>query len=232
MEGGFGASYSSLPKEGNICSSICSRERLSPSRDKGLARITQRWESGQAPERDFPQQREPEAAGSDSVGHGPQMEPSWASGAAAGEGGAAQGPAVPWGRLRAQTLGTRRRAGGRHPAGTFPGCRSPQAPGPGRAGAGWLRQRGCGCVSGLPSRPLSGLVSRPCSPVPLCGNSGSFCLPSSCLSLFPLLSHSLLFFFQFSISPLISPDLCVLLCPPPSPLPSCCRRLPGSPPEA
>ncbi|VFV35977.1 spectrin beta brain 3 [Lynx pardinus] len=67
LEGGFGASYSSLPKEGNICSSICSRERLRPGRDKGLARITQRWESGQAPERDFPQQREPEAAGSDSA---------------------------------------------------------------------------------------------------------------------------------------------------------------------
>ena len=115
MEGGFGASYSSLPKEGNICSSICSRERLRPGRDKGLARITQRWESGQAPEQDFPQQREPEAAGSDSVGHGPQMEPSWASGAAAGEGRGCPRPRCPLGPPESSDTG-HTQEGGRPPS--------------------------------------------------------------------------------------------------------------------
>lgn len=65
----------------------CYWERPRPSRDKGLAGGSHRdGRQGRAPAQDFARQREPEVAGSDSVGHGPQMEPSWASGAAAGEG--------------------------------------------------------------------------------------------------------------------------------------------------
>lgn len=147
-------SCSSLPMEGSAVQALFQGEAEAQQR-QGSG-----WGSHRDGRQDFPQQREPEAAGSDSVGHRPQMEPSWASGAAAGDGrGCPRPPTVPWGRLRAQTLGTGRRACGCHPADKFPGCRIPPALGPGGTGAGWFRQRGCGCVSGLPPWPLSGPVS-------------------------------------------------------------------------
>lgn len=142
---------------------------------QGEAEAQQRQGSGQRSHRDrterpqhgtFPSRGSPRRRGVTQEASAPRCSPAGPLEQPLGRGGAARGPAVPWGRLRAQTLGTRRRAGGCHPAGTFPGRRTPQAPGPGQAGASRLRQRGCGCVGGLPSRPLSGPGSRSCSPSP------------------------------------------------------------------
>lgn len=143
------------------------------------------------------------------MGHGPQMEPSWDSGAAAGKGGASQDPLSSGVRLRAQTLGTCRREGAGQ-LGTFSGCPTLQAMGPGWAGgdAGSGPEGVWICEWSVPPLLPSGPVSQSCSLSSSVSVSHLFCL-SLCLcpyisfsvsSFFLTLSLFSLSLFQFSIS--------------------------------
>lgn len=156
------------------------------------------------------------------MGHGPQMEPSWDSGAAAGKGGASQDPLSSGVRLRAQTLGTCRREGAGQ-LGTFSGCPTLQAMGPGWAGgdAGSGPEGVWICEWSVPPLLPSGPVSQSCSLSSSVSVSHLFCLslsvfvlisPSLSLLSF-LLSHSFLSLYFSSPSLPLSLDL-LCLCPP------------------
>lgn len=167
------------------------------------------------------------------MGHGPQMEPSWDSGAAAG-GGASQDPLSPGVRLKARTLDICRREGAGQ-LGTSSGCPTLQAMGPGWAGGDassgpegvWM------CEWSVPPLLPSGPVSQSCSlsSVSLshlfCLSLSVFVLMSPSLSLLSfLLSHSFLSLYFSSPSLPLSLDL-LCLCPPFVLMPAAAAGFPG-----